>query len=77
MLQEIREYIGSLYVLCENIAELDVIVSFAQMGKNFMFTRPTFSDDSMNLVSSVHPILYRISHSKPIPNDVVRILKIV
>lgn len=72
MLQEIREYIGSLYTLCENIAELDLVVSFAQTSKNFTFVRPTFSEDRMNIRSSVHPILNHVSRCRPVSNDIVR-----
>lgn len=71
MLQEIRPYIGSLYTLCENIAELDLIVSFVQTSKVFTFVRPTFSTDRMNIRSSVHPILNYVSRCKPVANDIV------
>lgn len=72
MLQDIRPYIGSLYKLCEYISELDIIVSFAQISKNFMYVRPKFTKGRMKLKTSLHPILNHISYSKPVANDIVR-----
>lgn len=77
MLEEIREYIGSLYVLCENIAELDVVTTFAQIGKTLTYVRPIFSNNRTDVRGSVHPILNRVSTSKPVANDIVRIFCIV
>lgn len=74
MLEDIRPFIGSLYKLCECIAELDVIMSFAHMSKNLLYVRPTFSKDRMSLKSAFHPILNHIAYSKPVANDVVRLV---
>lgn len=34
LLKELRPYMGCLYKLCEHVAELDVILSLAQVGKS-------------------------------------------
>ncbi|XP_065204107.1 mutS protein homolog 4-like [Planococcus citri] len=70
MLEDIRPFIGSLYKLCECIAELDVIMSFAQISKNLMYVKPKFSKDCTDLKASLHPILNHIAYSKPVANDI-------
>ena len=77
MLEDIRPYIGSLYKLCECIAELDVIMSFAHTCKNFIYVRPNFTKDCTNLKASLHPILNHIAYSKPVANDIVSLCQIL
>lgn len=75
--KSIREYMGCLFILCENIAELDLLACFAQTSRNFHFVRPSFSLDCLNLKSSEHPILHRVCLTKPVANDVVKVLSIL
>lgn len=75
--KSIREYMGCLFILCENIAELDLLACFAQSSRNFNFVRPSFSLDCLNLKLSEHPIIHRVCLTKPVPNDVVRFIRIL
>lgn len=70
MLKELRKYIGCIYDLCNSIADLDLIFSFAQYSMNSGLTKPKFGQ-FMNIKNSRHPILDFISSVVLIPNDIV------
>lgn len=70
LLQNIREYIGSMFQLNADVAELDLITSLAQVSSLQTYTRPLFGS-KLELVESRHPIMDVFSLDGPIPNDVV------
>ena len=67
LLNEVREYIGFLYLLSETIATLDMISAFADVSMSEQWTRPQFGD-SLVIRGGRHPIL---EHMTPdlTPND--------
>ncbi|KAL0275351.1 UNVERIFIED_CONTAM: hypothetical protein PYX00_003220 [Menopon gallinae] len=69
LLNDIREHIGCLFNLCEYIAELDVITSFAHISSGQNYVRPKFGD-VLNVTESRHPILDVIHDGKVVPNDI-------
>ncbi|XP_068085433.1 mutS protein homolog 4-like [Anabrus simplex] len=69
LLTDLREHIGCLYKLCENISELDMLVSFAKISAISNYTRPEFGK-VLELKDSRHPILDFINPTEPVPNDV-------
>ncbi|XP_075217932.1 mutS protein homolog 4-like [Lycorma delicatula] len=70
ILHKVREHIGCLYKLCEIIAELDILLSFALVSSSTDFVRPTFGH-KMKLIASRHPILDVINRSRPVGNNVI------
>uniref|UniRef100_A0A1B6D8P9 DNA mismatch repair proteins mutS family domain-containing protein n=1 Tax=Clastoptera arizonana TaxID=38151 RepID=A0A1B6D8P9_9HEMI len=69
LIQNLRQHISCLYKLCENIAELDLIMSFAQISSSENFVRPSFGE-VLKLTDSRHPILDFICPNSPVGNDV-------
>ncbi|XP_071873300.1 mutS protein homolog 4 [Bombus fervidus] len=69
LLQNIREYIGSMFQLNADVAELDLITSIAQVSSLQTYTRPLFGS-KLELVESRHPIMDVFNLDGPIPNDV-------
>ncbi|XP_047504330.1 mutS protein homolog 4-like [Pieris napi] len=60
---------ASLYKLCENVAELDILIALAQISSVGSYIRPEFSD-YLDIRNSVHPLLDYNSQVMPVPNDV-------
>lgn len=73
MLKELRKYIGCIYNLCNSIADLDLIFSFAQYSMRSGLTRPKFGQ-CLDVKGSRHPILSLISSDVPVSNDIVSFL---
>ena len=67
LLNEVREYIGFLYLLSETIATLDMISAFADVSMSEQWTRPEFGD-SLVIRGGRHPILEHMSCDLT-PND--------
>lgn len=70
MLKELRKYISCIYDLCNSIADLDLIFSFAQYSMRSGLTRPKFGP-CMDIKNSKHPILDFISSVVLVTNDIV------
>jgi len=70
MLKELRKYISCIYDLCDGIADLDLIFSFAQYSMRSGLTRPKFGQ-YMDIKSSRHPILDIINSVVTVDNDIV------
>ncbi|XP_045498270.1 mutS protein homolog 4-like [Colias croceus] len=69
LLKDLRPFMPSLYKLCENVAELDILIALAQISTVGSYIRPDFND-YMDIRNSVHPLLDYNSQVMPIPNDV-------
>ncbi|XP_026815539.1 mutS protein homolog 4-like [Rhopalosiphum maidis] len=69
MLKELRKYISCIYDLCNGIADLDLIFSFAQYSMRSGSTRPKFGQ-YMDIKSSRHPILDIINSIVTVDNDI-------
>ncbi|OQO09044.1 hypothetical protein B0A48_05935 [Cryoendolithus antarcticus] len=65
----VREHMGSLFKICEGIAMLDMIASFAQLVTSQDYVRPQLSD-TLAIRAGRHPIREKIQDTKFIPNDV-------
>ena len=59
LLNEVREYIGFLYLLSDIISDLDMLVSFANVSMTEDYIKPEFGD-SLVIRGGRHPILERI-----------------
>lgn len=70
LLQNIREYIGCLFQLNADIAELDLITSLAQISSLQTYVRPSFGS-KLELIDSRHPIMDVFGLDSPIPNNIV------
>ena len=60
LLNEVREYIGFLYMLSDTISTLDMLVSFANVSMTEDYIKPEFGD-SLVIRGGRHPILERVS----------------
>jgi hypothetical protein len=70
LLAKIRNDIGCLFKLCEVIAELDMLTSFANLSSVSTYVRPQFGS-FLDIRQSRHPILDFVLQHEPVPNDVV------
>ncbi|KAK0080676.1 hypothetical protein PV326_008033 [Microctonus aethiopoides] len=70
VLNDIREHIGCLFKLNDNIAELDLIMSLAQISSISEYIKPTFGS-KLEIRNSKHPVMDILANECPIPNDVV------
>ncbi|XP_073956149.1 mutS protein homolog 4-like isoform X2 [Choristoneura fumiferana] len=69
LLKDLRPFMSSLYKLCENVAELDILLSIAQASTVGSYTRPDFSNH-LDIRNSIHPLLDYNSQTMPVPNDI-------
>ncbi|KPJ08601.1 MutS protein-like 4 [Papilio machaon] len=69
LLKEIRPFMSSLYKLCENVAELDILIALAQTSSIGSYIRPEFNS-YLEVRNSVHPLLDYNSQTMPVPNDI-------
>ncbi|XP_026739194.1 mutS protein homolog 4-like isoform X2 [Trichoplusia ni] len=69
LLKDLRPFMPSLYTLCENVAELDILLSMAQSSSIGSYIRPDFNS-YLDIRNSVHPLLDYNSQVLPIPNDI-------
>ncbi|XP_047029742.1 mutS protein homolog 4-like isoform X2 [Helicoverpa zea] len=69
LLKELRPFMASLYTLCENVAELDVLLALAQASSIGSYIRPDFNSFT-EIRNSVHPLLDYNSQVLPVPNDI-------
>ncbi|KAI0442261.1 DNA mismatch repair protein Msh4 [Xylaria telfairii] len=68
LLDDIRECVPDLFRVCEGIALLDMVASFAQSATARDYVRPEVSD-TLALKSARHPICERVNSEQFIPND--------
>ncbi|XP_073448179.1 mutS protein homolog 4 [Aquarana catesbeiana] len=68
LLNEIYEHIHCLYRLSDAVSMLDMLLSLASVCTLSDYVRPEFTD-TMAIKQGWHPILEKISLSKPVPND--------
>ncbi|KAI2636106.1 muts domain V [Xylaria nigripes] len=68
LLDGIREYVPELFRLCEGIALLDMIASFAHSATTRDYVRPEISD-TLALKGGRHPICERVNPERFVPND--------
>ncbi|KAL0938419.1 DNA mismatch repair protein [Colletotrichum truncatum] len=64
----IRTQIAPLYRMCESIALLDMLASFAQASSIYDWVRPCISD-TLALEAARHPILDKMLKEECVPND--------
>ncbi|GAP87311.2 putative DNA mismatch repair protein Msh4 [Rosellinia necatrix] len=68
LLDDIREHVPDLFRVCEGIALLDMVASFAQSTTTRDYVRPEISD-TLALKSARHPICERAKPERFVPND--------
>ncbi|KAI3322005.1 muts domain V-domain-containing protein [Xylariaceae sp. AK1471] len=69
LLDALRGYVPDLFRVCEGIALLDMIASFAQSVTTRDYVRPEICD-TLALKSARHPICERVNPERFVPNDV-------
>ncbi|XP_014474027.1 PREDICTED: mutS protein homolog 4-like [Dinoponera quadriceps] len=69
LLEDIRQHVGCLFQLSADVAELDLVLSLAQISSNPEYVRPSFGM-KLELRDSLHPIMELFNTDLPVPNDV-------
>ncbi|KAF2769830.1 hypothetical protein EJ03DRAFT_311511 [Teratosphaeria nubilosa] len=69
LILNVRKHMSVLFKVCESVALLDVLASFAQIVTSQDYVRPTISD-TLAIRAGRHPIREKIHSTKFIPNDV-------
>ncbi|KAK0870903.1 MutS protein msh4 [Friedmanniomyces endolithicus] len=69
LIADVREHMSALFRICEGIAMLDMLASFAQVVTSQDYVRPTISE-TLAIRAGRHPIREKIHSTKYIPNDV-------
>ncbi|EPS44503.1 hypothetical protein H072_1502 [Dactylellina haptotyla CBS 200.50] len=69
LIDQIRGEMSALYKVCEGVAMLDMINSFATLTTLYEYVRPEFKD-VLAIKDGRHPIREKIHKEKLIPNDV-------
>ena len=69
LIADVRQHMGSLFRICEGIAMLDMLASFAHLVTTQDYVRPQLSD-TLAIKAGRHPIREKIQEAKYIPNDV-------
>lgn len=69
LIDHVREYMSILFKICEALAMLDMMTSFAQLVTSHDYVRPQMSE-TLAVRAGRHPVRERIQSSKFIPNDI-------
>ncbi|TKA26267.1 hypothetical protein B0A50_05046 [Salinomyces thailandicus] len=69
LIVDVKEHMHSLFKICEGIAMLDMLTSFAQVVTSQDYVRPTMSE-TLAIRAGRHPIREKIQSTKYVPNDV-------
>jgi len=69
LIADVRQHMSSLFRICEGIAMLDMLASFAHLVTTQDYVRPQLSD-TIAIKAGRHPIRENIQEAKYIPNDV-------
>ncbi|KAK3677810.1 MutS protein msh4 [Recurvomyces mirabilis] len=69
LITDIREHMSALFKICEGLAMLDMLASFAQVVTSQDYVRPVISE-TLAVSAGRHPIREKIHNTKYIPNDV-------
>jgi DNA mismatch repair protein MSH4 len=69
LIASVREHMSVLFKICEGIAMLDMLASFAQAVTSQDYVRPQIGD-ALAIRGGRHPIREKIHNNKFIPNDV-------
>lgn len=69
LINDVRQHMGPLFRICEGIAMLDMIASFAQIVTTQDYVRPQLSE-TLAIKSGRHPIREKTQEAKYVPNDV-------
>ncbi|XP_011877521.1 PREDICTED: mutS protein homolog 4-like isoform X1 [Vollenhovia emeryi] len=69
LLEDIRQHVGCLFQLSADVAELDLVLSLAQISSNPEYTRPSFGT-KLELINSLHPIMELFNRDLPVANNV-------
>ncbi|MBI4835378.1 MAG: DNA mismatch repair protein MutS [Planctomycetes bacterium] len=67
---KVSKYITALQKVASAIAELDVLLSFAQIAQENNYCKPTLTDETgIKIIEGRHPVIEKVAQVKFIPND--------
>jgi DNA mismatch repair protein MSH4 len=70
LIADLREHMSVLFKICESIAMLDMLSSFAQVVTSQDYVRPKIDEDTLAVRAGRHPIREKIQNTKFVPNDI-------
>lgn len=70
MFKELRKYISCIHDMCNSVADLDLIFSFAEYSMRSGMVRPVFGQ-CIDIENSRHPILDLIHSTALVANNIV------
>jgi len=69
LISSVREHMSVLFKICESIALLDMLSSFAQLVTSQDYVRP-YITDTLAVRAGRHPVREKIHNTKFVPNDI-------
>ncbi|KAF2831995.1 DNA mismatch repair protein MutS [Ophiobolus disseminans] len=70
LIEEVRSHMSIMFKICEAVALLDMIASFAQLVTTNDYSKPPQLTDTLAIQQGRHPIKEKIMRTKFVPNDV-------
>ena len=70
LVQSLLDHLEALQTIASAVAELDVLVCFAQVALDYDYVKPTLNDDiGIHIEKGRHPVVERIQSNPFVPND--------
>jgi len=66
----IKEYIPNLQTIAKIISEVDVLQSFATVSEENNYTRPTLTENNLEIINSRHPVVEKVIDKEFVSNDI-------
>ena len=70
--EEAKKYISDLQEVSLVLAEVDMLISFANVAEENNYTRPCLtSENIVNIIDSRHPVVEKVNKNDYVPNDII------
>ena len=67
-----KKYINDLQEISMIIAELDMLIAFANVSEANNYTRPILTDEKeVHIIDSRHPVVEKVNKNDYVPNDII------
>ncbi len=70
LIDKIFTYLKGLMQLARNLANLDMLISFARVAAENNYVRPSFSATNLTIMQGRHPVIEQVSKEPFIANDI-------
>ena len=70
--EETKKYITDLQEISSVLAEVDMLISFANVAEENNYTRPALTNEKIvNILDSRHPVVEKVNKNDYVPNDII------